>query len=709
MARFLKIYLTSLILIGVSACQSDDQKATSIDSFSSFQSSHKIQGYSKPNSTSLANGSSQTNSSFETKTLTAQSTDNASSSSLSWDIDKDGNADALTDGLLLLRYSFGLRGNALVEGAVSEESALSATEVASSLEATLDIADIDGDNQVDALTDGLLLLRYLFGLTGESLVNGAISEQASRSSAADISQYLMSHIPEPENNLSTITISGKVTFDLIPFETSGNGLDHDGTYASAARSIVVEALDSSGNVVASNNTDNDGNYSLETAKDIELRVRVSAKMIQINGPSWNIKVSDNTTIIGNENPLYVTDSSPFTTSQNIVKNIHLPAGRNGENSGVRSAAPFAILDTIYDSMQKIVAVEPDINFPPLVLYWSPNNNPSAGSLENGDLGSSFFLSPNKIYILGDENSDTDEYDRHVIAHEWIHYFEDNFSRSDSIGGSHGQQNRLDMRVAFSEGLANALSGVITSNPIYRDSDSFWPYFGWSMNMETTDTPNPGWFSENSVQAIIYDLYDASSDGADNTTLGFEPIYSALTSADYITNDYLISIFPFVKILKDQQPTEVDNAIDSLLISQQIFGSGHNGAGETNDGDISSALPVYKQILANNNPLEVCYNNSAGALNKLGNRSYILFDVASAGNYQIDLTPKGAASASVDADLSIRKSGTLLGNDYAPELDGNANLSIYLTPGKHIVETGVWDPEQSIPTDSYCFNLRISNN
>jgi DNA-binding beta-propeller fold protein YncE len=34
--------------------------------------------------------------------------------------------------------------------------------------------DIDGDGQTEPLTDGLLLLRYLFGFTGSTLVNGAV-------------------------------------------------------------------------------------------------------------------------------------------------------------------------------------------------------------------------------------------------------------------------------------------------------------------------------------------------------------------------------------------------------------------------------------------------------------------------------------------------------------------------------------------------------
>ena len=38
--------------------------------------------------------------------------------------------------------------------------------------------DIDGNGKYDALTDGLLVLRNMFGLEGEALVNGALAPDA---------------------------------------------------------------------------------------------------------------------------------------------------------------------------------------------------------------------------------------------------------------------------------------------------------------------------------------------------------------------------------------------------------------------------------------------------------------------------------------------------------------------------------------------------
>ena len=98
-------------------------------------------------------------------------------------IDIDGNAqyDALTDGLLLLRSMFGLDGNALISGAIASDATyVSSTEIESQIDALGALIDIDGNGQIDALTDGLLILRYLFGLEGDVLIHGVVALDATR-------------------------------------------------------------------------------------------------------------------------------------------------------------------------------------------------------------------------------------------------------------------------------------------------------------------------------------------------------------------------------------------------------------------------------------------------------------------------------------------------------------------------------------------------
>jgi len=117
------------------------------------------------------------------------------SSEIDFDFDKNDTVDALTDGLLLLRHAFGLTGSSLTDNVISLDSPLTVSEVESNLEQVSQIADIDNDGSVDALTDGLILLRYAFGLRGESLISNVISNNATRTSVADIEAYIESHMP----------------------------------------------------------------------------------------------------------------------------------------------------------------------------------------------------------------------------------------------------------------------------------------------------------------------------------------------------------------------------------------------------------------------------------------------------------------------------------------------------------------------------------
>ncbi|MGB1328427.1 MAG: hypothetical protein ACPG82_05565, partial [Porticoccaceae bacterium] len=112
-----------------------------------------------------------------------------------WDFDQSGHMDALTDGLLLLRYAFNLRGDSLVAGAVASSSTMTSEEIEDAIQSSSDMNDIDGDGEVNALTDGLLLLRYLFGLRESNLIDGVISETATRHTEAEIMQHIESHMP----------------------------------------------------------------------------------------------------------------------------------------------------------------------------------------------------------------------------------------------------------------------------------------------------------------------------------------------------------------------------------------------------------------------------------------------------------------------------------------------------------------------------------
>ena len=213
-----------------------------------------------------------------------------------WDFDSNGTADALTDGLLLLRHTFDLQGDALTGGVIASDSSMSPSEVENAVNAAMMIADIDNNGSVDALTDGLLLLRYLFDLREDALVNGTVSPSAVRSSHSEISDYIMNHMPDAvtaeDTTAPQITLNGDATYPLA-FDDS---YIEPGAIATDDRDgeVEVTVTGSVGNTIGSYNvtytaTDAAGNSSSVTRTvivDIPPSI-TSIELLSANNPSLN--------------------------------------------------------------------------------------------------------------------------------------------------------------------------------------------------------------------------------------------------------------------------------------------------------------------------------------------------------------------------------------------------------------------------------------
>ena len=114
----------------------------------------------------------------------------------SFDVDENLEAQPLTDGLLVIRHLFGFSGESLTSGAVSGEASRGSSEAISGYLTDADSQlDIDGDGESKPLTDGLLLIRYLFGFSGDSLVSGAIGSGAERNTAEEVEAYIRERVP----------------------------------------------------------------------------------------------------------------------------------------------------------------------------------------------------------------------------------------------------------------------------------------------------------------------------------------------------------------------------------------------------------------------------------------------------------------------------------------------------------------------------------
>ena len=270
-----------------------------------------------------------------------------SNAATDWDVDDSGKVDALTDGLLILRYSFGIRGGDLTNGATSPDSPLSLADIEEKISNTQSILDIDGDGSEDALTDGLLLLRYLFGISDEALISGAVSPGATRSSVLAVSQYIDSHMPGSEiiDSDNDGVSDEDDAFPNDPNETLDSDGDGVGNNADAFPNDPTESQDANGNGIGDNaDAVNDGpqsNYCATPVYHFNIEGHGGSGLLTIenSGPD-----SISVTMASNDNSaidvlLIYSDSGgdipPATISDGVAAiTISWPAGTMPNNVGL---------------------------------------------------------------------------------------------------------------------------------------------------------------------------------------------------------------------------------------------------------------------------------------------------------------------------------------------------------------------------------------
>lgn len=517
---------------------------------------------------------------------------------------------------------------------------------------------------------------------GITLLAGCGGGGTSTSTSLDDTTNTGTTDPSEENTTTEIktgiTISGNVTYDRVPVNSDGIGLDYDNITQEKVKNAIVDLVNASNTTIDSTTTDSNGYYAFnDVATSTNVKIRVYAKMLKTGAPAWDVKVVDNT----NSDSIYVMEGAYSTSgTTNSTRDLNAPSGWGASSyTSTRTAAPFAILDDVYYAMQRVLSADAQAAFPELQVNWSVKNVSVSGDTTQGQISTSHYTNSN-LYILGDADSDTDEYDNHVITHEWGHYYEDKFSRSDSIGGSHGSDELLDIRVAFSEGWGNAFSAMALDDPLYYDTQDSQQSSGFNFNVEKETHSNAGWYSESSIQRILYDLYDAHNDsnGNDNVSLGFTPIHDVFTGAEKVTPAFT-SIFPFITILKSENNSE-SSAIDSIVSSESIATiTDIYGTGRTNK---SSAYP-YKSLTMGSS-VSVILSNTDGSYNKLSNRKYVRFTVSTSGTYTIKVQQTNGTDS--DLDFYLYKTAPFSYITFGESsVAGSEEQSITLSAGSYILD------------------------
>lgn len=487
----------------------------------------------------------------------------------------------------------------------------------------------------------------------------------------------------PTVQSAKVTVSGRITYDRVAFEGRNyRGLDYSKTTAQPARGVTVQLVDASNNPVHTGQTDAEGNYSFAVDANRQLRVRVLAELRGSGSAAWDIQVRDNTS----GGARYVLEGSMASvgSGDSQTRHLHAPSGWTGTAyTETRSAGPFAILDSLYDAVRAVVDADPTVVMPPLTVYWSPQNIAIRGDLSQGHISTSFYTSAGPaIYLLGAADNDSDEYDRGVVQHEFGHYLEHQLGRTESIGGSHSQMSRLDMRVAFGEAWGNAFAGMVSGDPVYRDSLGAGQAQGFAINVENRGFGNQGWFNEAAVQAFLYDLFDDQQDASDSLALGFKPIYEVLTSERYLDFDGFASIYAFGAELIEQRP-DLAQSTSEMLGSFGIHGTGWYGQDETNDAGAAFTLPVY-HTASLGQTLNLCSDSDFQDYNGLDVRRYLRINLPETRNYTISAVRNGGSLAQTNPQLRIFRQGAQV-SSILNGTPNSENAQRHLSRGDYVFE------------------------
>lgn len=473
--------------------------------------------------------------------------------------------------------------------------------------------------------------------------------------------------------LSQVSISGFVNYEFVPANHNSRdrcfGLDFSRRTPKPIRAATVQLLDSSNNILGTTVSGDDGSYSFDNiVANTDVRVRVRAELKRNGAPSWDVEVRDNIDPTANpalsglkSRPLYVAQWGLFNTGGNHItdENYVAMTGWDTTSSSYTSeldrvAAPFAILDSIYMGMKLVLSVDPTATFAPLDAFWSVDNTKTEGSPTNidmGELGGSFYRPDlDSLFLLGDAAVDTGEFDFYVTLHEWGHYFEDNFSRSDSVGGTHFIGELVEARVSFGEGWGTGVGAMASGDPMACNTGTASGAGSWGFNVETffdsySFGPGPhGWYNELSVAALLLDLFDTSNDGVDNSSIGFGPIYDVMTGQQRTTEAFT-TLFSFANLLRPNLTLVEQGFLDTLLATENVETAGLDiwASTQSNNNEAvnqsQDVLPLYTDFNADGSILNICSNNFHDP-DKDGNKPaeyrYLRMNVAQQGRYRIVL-------------------------------------------------------------------------
>jgi hypothetical protein len=411
-------------------------------------------------------------------------------------------------------------------------------------------------------------------------------------------------------------------------------------------------------------TDNNGEFVVAVPPDAtDLIIRAVSRLRSVD-----LKVEDNT----NGSQFYYISSTDIDMRER--------PWRVSLVDKTRRSGAFNILEQIQRANDFVHAADPRFQPFPFTIFWSERNQNKTGSIKDGLVGTTFFsLTSSTAYILGDRNTDSDEYDDSVLIHEYAHLLAAKFSRDDSIGGAHRLGDNLDPRVAWSEGWANFFSAAVRNDSVYRDSSGPGGSNVLRFDLEENYPPGSwtGYGSETSVQALLWDFFDDKNESGDLVQFDFSQIWAAFTDLD---SNHFVYMQNFLDHLVARNPAASDS-IQRMAQSQAI---------DFQPDEIPSVTNPFPSFIAMNSIRSGELDSLSPKRTNLAQSSHFFIFTTNGGPLSIQLlvapgTVGNPASNDLDLFLFDANGRQLAKSDSGRSGQGEWIPIPALTPGSYVIE------------------------
>ena len=282
-----------------------------------------------------------------------------------------------------------------------------------------------------------------------------------------------------------LTVTGNAVFTSRKTLKSGSDWYLDYTFnTTPIRHAEFHIYNGSGTLVQCGETVADGTFTAQVPSTSNQQYTIKVYSRAYNS-TYKVSVLND-----------VTNNSPYTVSKSFSVVTAAPGAigtltAEGDDTidPYIAGGAFNIMNDIYLVNEFLRTNASSVGFtvaPKVTAFWKAGFNPNTYRGGQATQGISYYIpGAYQLYIQGGISgdvisSDTDHFDDSIIVHEYGHFLEDVYGKTDSPGGSHNGDAVIDARLAWSEGWANYLQSAVktgispagASSSVYIDTKGY---------------------------------------------------------------------------------------------------------------------------------------------------------------------------------------------------------------------------------------------